>query len=78
MEYVRYFLTLFPTAYFFRGSHREGGWNPPPPKENPLISVRAQFVFVHSNLYIYKQLKSKRTSFYLQNFRDEVRSKFGR
>ena len=33
--------------------------------------------FLHSHLYIYRQLKSKRTSLYLQNSRDEVRPKFG-
>ena len=31
-----YILTLFPTAYFFRGSHG-GGWNPPPLIENSKI-----------------------------------------
>ena len=33
---------------------------------------------LHSHLYIYRQLKSQRTSLYLQNSRVEVRSKFGR
>ena len=41
------------------------------------LKVETVSTFKHF-LYIYRQLKSKRTSLYLQYSRDEVRSKFGR
>jgi hypothetical protein len=50
------YLTLFPTAYFFRGSHREG-WIP-----LPLwiihFGVSEPNSFLHSQLYIYKELQN--------------------
>ena len=45
--------------------------------ENPLWCVWAQFFFTQSLIHI-RQLKSKRTSFYLQNSKDESHSKFDR
>ena len=43
--------------------------------ENPLWCVWAQFFFTQSLIHI-RQLKSKRTSFYLQNSKDDGHSKY--
>ena len=41
------------------------------------FGVSEPISFLHSHLYIYKKLKSKRTSLYLKISRDEGHSKFG-
>ena len=56
--FTKCLLTLFPTAYFFRGSHG-GGWNPPPLWKIH-FGVSEPNSFLHSQLYIYKELRSKR------------------
>ena len=61
LNYFKCSLTLFPTAYFFRGS-QGGGWNPPPLWKIH-FGVSEPNSFLQRHLYIYSQLKSKRTSF---------------
>ena len=64
-------------SIFFSWLPRGRGWITPPLWKIH-FGVSEPNSFLHSHLYIYRQLKSKRTSLYLQNSRDEVRSKFGR
>ena len=66
MELITKCLTLFPTAYFFRGS-QGGGFH---------ILWKIHFGVSEPNTYI--DSLNPRGQVDLQNSRDEVRSKFGR
>ena len=68
------FLNHIPHGIFFLWT--PGGFHLPLWKIH--FGVSEPNSFLHRHLYIYRHLKSKRTRFYLQNSRDEVRSNFGR